>query len=80
MTSYFVSQFTQPLCVAEAAVLCLVYCDLTIQCCTEKRVCRKSNTATYFFVRTRVAGERLKVVGAEERASKNSEAASISAL
>ena len=79
MTSYFVLQFTQPLCVAEAAVLCLVYCDLTIQCCTEKRVCRKSNTATYF-VRTRVAGERLKVVGAEERASKNSKAASISAL
>ena len=79
MTSYFVLQFTQPLCVAEAAVLCLVYCDLTIQCCTEKRVCRKSNTATYF-VRTSVAGERLRVVGAEERASKNSKAASISAL
>ena len=80
MTSYFVLQFTQPLCVAEAAVFCLLYCDLTIQCCTEKRVCRKSNTATYF-VRTRVAGERLmKVVGAEERASKNSKAASISAL
>ena len=78
MTSYFLSQFTQPLCVAEPAVLCLVYCDLTIQCCTEKRVCRKSNTATYLV--RRVAGERLKVVGAEERASKNSKAASISAL